>query len=458
LPSGYVDNLINNLPGTPAFTVTNRPYTPGVSGNAQSSAAAAADALRTGFASGATFGSLNSAVSAATGSPFAVPNFFNAGEDIHTPRFQEWHFQVEKAIGPKMAVTMKYVGNHGIWSQINNTGLNAFCGASLSATADPTSAPCLSSPGSIAAGTPDGALPFTSFNGLPTSPADPRFLTITQINSGYNSNYNGLTASFLRRLSSFQFQLNYTWSHALDHVSNAGQAITPFNAGTNLSVTSPQNPFNVFQNMYGNADYDVRHYFSANYVYTTPKDMFQGYLGKLLGEWTISGTIFARTGLPMTIVDTGTGGSLAGFGYGGATLAGATFADQTGGSAISCGSQFAMPTNGPCTGVTNNFAATTTGFGNQRRNQVSGPNFFDTDLTLSKSIPFPHWEAGRLVFGITAYNLFNHPNFDQPDADIASSTFGTITSTVNAPTSIYGSFLGADASPRLLQTSVKLTF
>jgi hypothetical protein len=353
---------------------------------------------------------------------------------------------------------MKYVGNHGIWSQINNTGLNAFCGASISATADPTSTPCLSSPASITAGTPDGTLPFSSFNGLPTSPADPRFLTITQINSGYNSNYNGFTASFLRRLSSFQFQLNYTWSHALDDVSNAGQAITPFNAGTNLSVTSPQNPFNVFQNMYGSADYDVRHYFSANYVYTTPKDMFQGYLGKFLGEWTISGTIFARTGLPMTIVDTGTGGSLAGFGYGGATLAGATFADQTGGSAISCGSQFAMPTNGPCTGVTNNFAASSTGFGNQRRNQVSGPNFFDTDMTLSKSIPFPHWEAGRLTFGITAYNLFNHPNFDQPDADVASSTFGSITSTVNAPTSIYGSFLGADASPRLLQTSVKLTF
>jgi hypothetical protein len=108
--------------------------------------------------------------------------------------------------------------------------------------------------------------------------------------------------------------------------------------------------------------------------------------------------------------------------------------------------------------VTNNFAASSTGFGNQRRNQVSGPNFFDTDMTLSKSIPFPHWEAGRLTFGITAYNLFNHPNFDQPDADVASSTFGSITSTVNAPTSIYGSFLGADASPRLLQTSVKLTF
>jgi hypothetical protein len=245
----------------------------------------------------------------------------------------------------------------------------------------------------------------------------------------------------------------------MDFVSNAGQGITPFNFNTNLSITNPQNPFDVRENMYGNADYDIRHYFSANYVYTTPKSKYSGFLGKLLGEWTIAGTIFARTGLPVTVVDTGTGGALAAYGYGGATLFGATFADQTGfGGGLTCGSQFADPRNGACPALTGNFAGSTTGFGNQRRNQAYGPNFFDTDLTLSKSLPVPGWESGRLVLGITAYNLFNHPNFDQPSADVADPSFGSILTTVNAPTSIYGAFLGADASPRLLQTEVKLTF
>ncbi len=119
----------------------------------------------------------------------------------------------------------------------------------------------------------------TSFTGLPTPPIDPRFLTVTEISSGYTSNYNGLTASFLRRFSSFQFQFNYTWSHALDFASNSGQASTPFNALTNASITNPQNPFNVRQNMYGNADYDIRHYFSANYVYTTPKSLLTNRVG-----------------------------------------------------------------------------------------------------------------------------------------------------------------------------------
>ena len=88
------------------------------------------------------------------------------------------------------------------------------------------------------------------------------------------------------------------------------------------------NPFNIRQNMYGNADYDVRQNFSANYVYTTPK--MKGMDGAV-GNWTIAGTIFAHTGLPFTVVDSATGALLNSFGYGGANLNAVTFANQTGG-------------------------------------------------------------------------------------------------------------------------------
>ena len=309
-------------------------------------------------------------------------------------------------------MTLRYVGNHGIWETINNTGQNAYCGPTAAITAP--------------AGTPDcfSTLGITSFTGLPTAPIDPRFLTVTEISSGYTSNYNGLTASFLRRFSSFQFQFNYTWSHALDFASNSGQAGTPFNLLSNASITNPQNPFNVRQNMYGNADYDIRHYFSANYVYTTPKSLLTNKWGKWLGDWTIAGTIFAHTGTPFTVVDTGTGGALAGFGYGGTNLFGGIFANQTGNLVNnSCGSQFANPANGTCSTLTNNFVASPTGFGNQQRNQARGPNFFDTDLSIFKN--FKVKERMQFTIGATAYNLFNHPNFDQPVGDVASSQFGS---------------------------------
>ena len=70
----------------------------------------------------------------------------------------------------------------------------------------------------------------------------------------------------------------------------------------------------------------------------------------------------------------------------------------------------------------------------------------------------PHWERGKLAVGAQFFNLFNHPNFDQPVGDFANPQFGSIVSTVNTPTSILGSFLGGDASPRLIQLKATLTF
>ncbi|PYX50904.1 MAG: hypothetical protein DMG79_04640, partial [Acidobacteria bacterium] len=87
-----------------------------------------------------------------------------------------------------------------------------------------------------------------------------------------------------------------------------------------------------------------------------------------------------------------------------------------------------------------------------------GPKYFDTDFTVMKNFKVPHWEAARFGVGAQFFNLFNHPNFDQPVADISNSNFGSIISTVNTPTSILGSFLGGDSSPRLIQFKGSLTF
>lgn len=437
-PAGFVDGLMNNLPGDPAFLISGQPFTPGLSGNAQSQALAAANALRAGFANGATFGSLSAALPS-----FSAPNFFNVANGISAPRYQEWDLQVQQGLGQKTALVLKYVGNHGIHEQINNNSLNAFCNS----VAAPGATSCLAQLGLANS---------ASFAGIPTTQIDPRFLQITEVSSGYRSNYNGLTASLIRRLSAFQFQINYTWSHALDYVSNNGVTAEPFNNNTNLSITNPLNPSNPFANMYGNADYDVRHYLSMNYVWNTPRSWFHG----VLGGWTVAGTIFARTGLPYTVIDSGTGSILNGFGYGGTNTNVGTFGDQLGGfgQSLSCGAHFAKPEAGQCPIMQNDFTTIANGFGNQRRNQLYGPRFFNTDLTVMKKFPIPHWESAQLAVGAIFYNLLNHPNFDQPQADLANSSYGTIQSTVNPPTSIYGAFLGADASPRNIQLTARITF
>ena len=105
------------------------------------------------------------------------------------------------------------------------------------------------------------------FVGLPTAPPNPAFGRWRSTFRPAIANYNGLTISLQRRLSAgLTFTVNYTWSHALDDVSNGGVTNEPFghfpdepgyHGAGRIHSTSERN--------YGNADYDVRHYVSANY-------------------------------------------------------------------------------------------------------------------------------------------------------------------------------------------------
>jgi hypothetical protein len=77
-------------------------------------------------------------------------------------------------------------------------------------------------------------------------------------------------------------------------------------------------------------------------------------------------------------------------------------------------------------------------------------------MTLSKSIPLH--EGVSVKLGVSAYNLFNHPNFATPVANVSSPQFGQSLQTVSPPTSIYGFGLGGDASVRIVQLTGKFTF
>ena len=75
-----------------------------------------------------------------------------------------------------------------------------------------------------------------------------------------------------------------------------------------------------------------------------------------------------------------------------------------------------------------------------------------------KNFHVPISEASTFGVGLQFFNILNHPNFDQPDANVSSPTFGHIINTVSVPTSIVGSFLGGDASPRMIQVKGMFTF
>src|SRR5579864_513090 len=435
-PATVADSFLNNSPIYNQFFVSGGLLAPTLPGSATSIAAATNQAFQSGFGSGATLSSTGCTVtptclSNAPGLAFFPPGFTNGTRNIRAPQYQEWNLEVQQGIGQKTSLSINYVGNHQIFGPLQNAGLNAYCDVT-----------CLGSLG--ATGSRYGDLPTT------TGGIDPRFGTVTEISSSNLAHYNGVTVSLQRRFASLQFQANYTYSHAQDIVSNAG--LLPFNATTDLSILNPQDPFNPRRYNYGNADYDVRHYASLNYVWTTPK--LTGWRS-WIASWTVSGTVFTRSGLPFTVTDGGTLGVLSGFNYGTSSGDGNNiFANQLVPGPHVCTRNALYA---PCLTMSQ-FAPAASGFGVQRRNQMWGPHFFDTDLTVMKNFHLPINEASNLGVGVQFFNILNHPNFDLPDYDIASPTFGTILQTVNVPTSILGSFLGGDASPRLIQVKGTLTF
>lgn len=424
-PANLADQLLTNPPLQVGFNIDPAPLSPDVTGNQAALAAGSNAAFQSGFANGATFNDL----SAVPG--FSAPTFNTVTNNIHNPRYQEWNLQLEQALGARTSFSVNYVGNHGIHEVVQNPGLNAFCDST-----------CLSDLGSTA----------SQFGDLPTAMLDQRFNTVTETSSTGVSNYNGVTFSLTHRTNILQVQGNYRYSHALDTVSNGG--ILQFNNNTNVSILAPIDPFNLKRLNYGNADYDIRHYFSLNYVLNVPHHFGPD---ALLGGWVVSGSFFARSGIPFTVVDGAAYGELNGFNYG--ISATSTIPAQIiGNSSHNCDAS-AAAANGahPCL-LASNFDLATSDFGNQRRNQFFGPNFFNTDLTVMKNFKIPHWEGAQFGVGAQFFNILNHPHFDQPDADITSPSFGSIINPVSTPTSIFGSFLGADASPRLIQLHAKLTF
>jgi len=423
-PGQIADNLSSNVPLVNPFVVVgNLAPTETVQGNAFQTAAQSNTALLSGFSSGQTLAQIQAA------DPFFTPpSFANPGK-IVAPTTQEWNLEIQQGIGNNTSLTINYVGNHGIHETGLFNGVNGFC--------DPGTCP-------------------NGWPGLPAAAPDSRFSTVTEINTVGVSRYNGLNVSLQHRFNhGLQTQFNYTWGHALDEISNGG--FNPFILnGYGNSIQNPLNNHNLRQFNYGNADYDTRHNINMNYVYEVPKGPTV-----LLKGWQLSGTLFWRTGFPYTVTNSGATGTLSSLNYGGpafATYSGSGFPTCSGPSGtLDQGINPCIPTSGfPDFG--NGPNQLLTGIVNQRRNQFYGPHYFDTDMTLMKYTKIPHWETAKLGIGAQFFNLFNHPNFAAPVNDLNSPHFGQVRSTVNPPTSILGSFLGGDASVRLVQLTAKFNF
>ena len=409
-PGTIADSMLNNPPltmlfqiGGAAFGGPMMPLNPTIGSSFQGQAAGANTTFQSQFKTGGSYNSM-----LAANPNFSAPSFTTVAAKLHYPTYDEWNLQVQRQFGRFDSMQIGYVGNHGYHEPNQNVGVNAYGGYGLTGVA-------------------------------------PSFGQVTEVESEASSNYNGLIVSYLHQGQGLNVQLNYQWSHALDEISNGG--ILPFSSG---SINYQIDPYNLGA-QYGNADYDVRHYFSGNYLYQMPH--FGG-PKELTGGWQLGGTVYVSTGNPFSPSQYISDFGIQNFGNG----HNITPLIPKPGISHHCTASAANPTS-PCF-TSSDFMTSTGPFGNFARNQFFGPHFVDTDMTLLKAFGLPKLgEQGNVQIGLTAFNVFNHPNFGLPHANIDSpSTFGTTTYAEGPPTSIYGSGVGGDPSVRIVELNARFNF
>ncbi|MCE5310539.1 MAG: TonB-dependent receptor [Acidobacteriales bacterium] len=206
--------------------------------------------------------------------------------------------------------------------------------------------------------------------------------------------YDALQTQLTKRWSMSQAGVVYTFSKAINYADNDTNPRIQWMPAANLNR--------------GPAQYDRTHNFQSYWVLEAPFGKGHGWAtsgvpSKLLGGWQLSGLLSAMSGWPITITQNN-----------GLNLNAASSGqvpDQVKASVeILGGIGRGRPWFDPTAFAPVNIpAGQTQRFGNAGRNNVRGPAFFNTDLSLSRT--FDIKERVHLQFRAEALNVFNHPNF-----------------------------------------------
>jgi hypothetical protein len=259
------------------------------------------------------------------------------------------------------------------------------------------------------------------------------------------SNYNALQVQYRRPLSArFQALLSYTWSHSLD--SSSDDTVAAFSH----AVISAAND-------YASSSFDVRHSFSGALTYAIPSVAKSGPLFLLSREWSIDTVIVARSGLPF---NTSVFGSTIDPAFNVPARADIVPGQPLWVAAPNApGGKMLNVTFDPTTGAITGGAfsvPSTLRQGTEGRNDIPGFGLTQVDLSIVRK--FPITERLSLQFRADAFNVFNHPNFANPDGFIEGGA-PDLQSSQMLNQSLGGlSPLFQEGGPRSLQLSLKLSF
>jgi hypothetical protein len=360
-----------------------------------------------------------------------TPSLRAMNQNLVTPYYEQMNIGFQYQIGKDMVLESNYVGTLGR-KLIALVGANTFDGRTIG-------------------------------NGYSSKKENPNYGTIGYRTNWSGSNYNAWQTTLRKRFSSgLQFNANYTYSKAMDDVSDT---FTTKNAGAHGYPTDSMNP--AFD--YGPADFNVKHRVVGSFVYDLPFAK----TNRWLGGWNVSGITSVQSGANFNVTNSavdsnkdgefndrgvylGPGGNASSAinhnvsphtGYLNNPLNSSGFGSYFG--VLNTTNSTASFTGVPCPASVNlGLWCQGTALGQIGRNTLVGPGFFNIDMGFAKA--FRITEGSRLKFEGNFFNILNHPNFNAPPGDLNNAaTFGKSQATFTNQQS---------GGPRITQLAVRFEF
>ena len=266
--------------------------------------------------------------------------------------------------------------------------------------------------------------------------------------------YNSMQLSVSQQLRHrLQYQGAFTWSSLLGPVP--GDTL-----GTNSGPSGDQHALHAHESGYG-PDPNIRplrFVFSALYSLPSPSK-YHAFLAGTLGGWNLSTVTVLQDGNQVSLAYNNTNNV-----YGIST-------DRPS-FAPGCSARD-LPTAGSVNQRVNNYIHTTclttpavigsdgvaTGFGNTSNGIVRGPDQFNVDLSLNKSVQI-HWpkDGASIQFRTDFFNATNHPNFAVPNLGFQPCPATDLTNCATSSGSAFGTITAMSTNPRIIQFALRLAF
>jgi hypothetical protein len=235
------------------------------------------------------------------------------------------------------------------------------------------------------------------------------------------SNYHGLQLHLRRQMAQgWLLGFAYTYAKAMGDVTDAV-----------VGATEPQD-FRCFSCEYGLASTDVRQIATINALWDLP--WAKG--NRWLGGWKLSGLAMLRSGIALNVTQprNTVGSDNATNQRPDRVLGVSPYLDNANASQWLNPAAFQVAPQGR--------------YGNSARQPLYGPGFFQADVSLLKD--FRIGESSKLQFRTETFNIFNRPNFAQPNTVVGTPNYGRIFNTL-------GRTIGSGTS-RQIQMVLRLEF